>query len=108
MRGWLSLGTKIFTRLDQTAPKDFFPKSICRDSGCEWIVAIDEPVCQAEAVLRCIGGQGMQRGWHCRIDLGALIEETATDHHVRIAPLVSGKFAHDRHRGGTRQVADFT
>ncbi len=61
MAGKLSLGAEVFLGLDDPGTEKLGPVAIDGHAGRERVLAIDEPLRQAQTVHRTAGGQGVER-----------------------------------------------
>ena len=50
MAGQFALDAKIFTRADQSAPEEMLPEAVDGDASDQWILRVEQPIGEADAV----------------------------------------------------------
>ncbi|HTN89909.1 MAG TPA: hypothetical protein VL242_39810, partial [Sorangium sp.] len=68
MGGRISHDAEVFAGLHQARAEELLPEAIHRHAGGEGVRRTDEPLGEAEAVLRCISGKFAECGWHGGFD----------------------------------------
>lgn len=60
MGGKRALGAEVFFGFNDTSAEDKAPKTVGFDSGGEWVIGVDNPLCEVESVGFTVGFKGMK------------------------------------------------
>ena len=97
VEGEVSLATELFARAHDAYAKDGLPEAVHRHAGGEGVVAMGNPMREAETVL----GRGVvpagEVGWHAFVNLVAEGLPVTAELYEGLATLIGRKILHDRH-----------
>ena len=104
MEGEVSLATELFARAHDADAEDGLPEAVHRHAGGEGVVAMGNPMREAETVL----GRGVvpagEVGWHAFVNLVAEGLPVTAELYEGLATLIGRKILHDRHGHGLERL----
>ena len=78
--GWKrALGAEVFFGFNDASTEDKAPEAVGFDSGGEWVIGIDNPLCEVESVGFAVGFKGMKGSRNASVYRGSWSKEIAFD-----------------------------